>query len=191
MKEAAAARVRDNAMNAQQYPCTHTGARLISGRLSSMLAIMRVPILHMLLLLILPFTCEAHAITSSHSSTGGAQQQEREARDILMGAKDALSGGRADFLREHLGRRVYINLFTGINGYYSGDQAYMILHAFFSTHTPISFSFSSRNFSIASPYGFGPLAYERRGRRAIAELFLSLARVDNRWVINQITVAKR
>ena len=185
------ARVRGSAMDAQKPPCTHTGARLISGRLSSMLAFMRVPILHLLLFFILPFACEAHALTHFHSSTGGAQQQEREARDILMGAKDALSGGRADFLREHLGRRVYINLFTGINGYYSGDQAYMILHAFFSTHTPISFSFSSRNFSIASPYGFGPLAYERRGRRAIAELFLSLARVDNRWVINQITVARR
>jgi hypothetical protein len=116
---------------------------------------------------------------------------ERAARDLLMGAKDALSSGRVGYLRPHLGQKIYLNLFTGINGYYSAEQAFLILESVFSTHKPISFSFSSRNFSIRNPYGFGPITMERRGKRTTAELFLSLAHVNNTWVINQITIATR
>ena len=116
---------------------------------------------------------------------------ERAARELLLGAKDALSSGKVAFLRPHLGRKVYLNLFTGINGYYSAEQAYLILESLFSTYKPISFTFSSRNFSIRNPYGFGPITFERRGKRETAELFLSLATVDEVWVVNQITIATR
>lgn len=134
----------------------------------------------------------AHApLRLSAGATDGMQQSEREARDLLLGAKDALSSGNIRFLESRLGHKVYLNLFTGINGYYSSEQAYLILESFFSTYTPISFSYSSRNFSIRNPYGFGPFTYERRGRRGSAEMFVSLALVDERWVINQITVASR
>lgn len=119
------------------------------------------------------------------------QESERDARELLLDAKDALSSGNIRYLRARLGGKVYLNLFTGINDYYSAEQAYLILESFFSTHTPISFSFSSRNFSIRNPYGFGPLTYERRGRRGSAEMFISLAQVGDRWVINQITIALR
>ncbi|MCB2205460.1 DUF4783 domain-containing protein [bacterium] len=118
-------------------------------------------------------------------------ESEREARELLLNAKDALSSGNIRFLKSKLGHKVYLNLFTGINGYYSSEQAYLILESFFSTYIPISFSYSSRNFSIRNPYGFGPFTYERRGRRGSAEMFVSLAQVDERWVINQITVASR
>ncbi len=116
---------------------------------------------------------------------------DRPARKLLLGSKDAISSGNIRYLRPHLGQKVYLNLFTGINGYYSGEQAFLILESLFSTYMPISFSFSSRNFSIRNPYGFGPLTYERRGKRETAEMFLSLANVRGEWVINQITIAKR
>ncbi|MFZ1729467.1 MAG: DUF4783 domain-containing protein [Bacteroidota bacterium] len=119
------------------------------------------------------------------------QDPERPARELLLGAKDALSSGNIRYLRPHLGQKVYLNLFTGINGYYSGEQAFLILESLFSTHTPISFSFSSRNFSIRNPYGFGPLTYEYRGKRETAEIFLSLANVRGEWVINHISIAMR
>lgn len=125
------------------------------------------------------------------AATAGQEDPERVARELLLGAKDALSSGKVDFLRPHLGRKVYLNLFTGINGYYSSEQAFLILQSLFSTYKPISFSFSSRNFSIRNPYGFGPITFERRGKRETAELFLSLATVNDAWVINQITIATR
>ena len=119
------------------------------------------------------------------------EDPERVARELLLGAKDAISSGKVTFLRPHLGQKVYLNLFTGINGYYSSEQAYLILESLFSTHKPISFSFSSRNFSIRNPYGFGPVTFERRGKRETAELFISLAMVNDAWVISQITIATR
>jgi hypothetical protein len=123
--------------------------------------------------------------------SSGQDDPEREARQLLLGAKDALSSGNVGFLRPHLGQKVYLNLFTGINGYYSSGQAFLILESLFSTYQPISFSFSSRNFSIRNPYGFGPITFERRGRRETAELFLSLANVNGKWVISQVTIATR
>lgn len=138
-----------------------------------------------------PVDATANARAAVQRTTGDADQSEREARELLLGAKDALSSGNVRFLKPRLGGKVYLNLFTGINGYYSSAQAFLILESFFSTYTPISFSFSSRNFSIRNPYGFGPLTYERRGRRGTAELFISLAVIDGSWVINQITIASR
>lgn len=119
------------------------------------------------------------------------QDPERAARILLLGAKDALSSGKIVLLRPSLGKRIHLNFFTGINGYYSAEQAFRILESHFSTHKAISFSFSSRNFSVRNPYGFGPLTYEWRGRRQTAEMFLSLALVDDTWVINQITITAR
>lgn len=138
-----------------------------------------------------PTDAGAAARSSLRTAVSDADQSEREARKLLLGAKDALSSGNVRFLKPRLGGKVYLNLFTGINGYYSSAQAFLILESFFSTYTPISFSFSSRNFSIRNPYGFGPLTYERRGRRGTAELFISLAVIDGKWVINQITIASR
>jgi hypothetical protein len=110
---------------------------------------------------------------------------------MLMGAKDALSGGNTAWLRARLAPRVYLNIFTGVNGYFSREQAWMILDGFFSTHRAVSFTFSNRNFSIRSPYGFGPLSYMRLGRRGNAEMFLSLAAAGSTWSFNQITIARR
>jgi hypothetical protein len=149
-----------------------------------------MPFLFLLLLLQSPLLAGTGA---DESDRGDAppRQSEREARELLLGAKDALSSNNIRYLKTRLGQKVYLNLFSGINGYYSSEQAYLILESFFSTNTPISFSYSSRNFSIRNPYGFGPFTYERRGRRGLAEMFVSLALVHKRWVINQITVASR
>ena len=119
------------------------------------------------------------------------QQHEKDARVLLMNVKDALSSGNILFLKSHLAPKTYLNLFTGVNGYYSSEQAFLILESFFASYKPISFSFSSRNFSIRNPYGFGPYTYKRRGHQGSAEIFLSLAMVRNKWKFNQITIARR
>ena len=129
------------------------------------------------------------------SAGGGdlAQQQQDEvrARELLMRAKDALSSGNVEFLRQYLAPKTYLNLFTGVNGYFSNEQAWLILESFFLTYEPVSFSFSSRNFSIRNPYGFGPFTYQRRGQRGTAEIFLSLANLHDDWKFSQITIARR
>lgn len=162
---------------------------------------LRMAMIGLIIILLMPFSQSRvdaaprhHAISGALTTPAGPgdeQESESDARELLLNAKDALSSGNIRYLRARLGGKVYLNLFTGINGYYSAEQAYLILESFFSTYTPISFSFSSRNFSIRNPYGFGPLTYERRGRRGSAEIFISLAQVGDRWVINQITVATR
>jgi hypothetical protein len=155
--------------------------RLISGRFALLLFLL------IAIAIVLPRSFVAHSL----HETGDTGQSERAARELLLSAKDALSSGNVRYLKPRLGNKVYLNLFTGINGYYSAEQTFLILESFFSTYTPISFSFSSRNFSIRNPYGFGPLTFERRGRRGTAELFISLAVVNGKWVINQITIASR
>jgi hypothetical protein len=176
----------------------HFGARLISGRPSCMLGIMRTIIFLLILLLRTETTTETVAADLENRFVPGVplcqehgSGREEEARDILMGAKEALSSGNVAYLRNHLAGRVYLNLLNGTTGYYSKEQAFIILSSFFDSWRPISFSFSSRNFSIANPYGFGPLNFERRGRRGMAELFLSLTRAGDHWHISQITVSAR
>jgi hypothetical protein len=138
--------------------------------------------------------CLLAAALPGTAGSGAFRQQaedDAQARELLMRAKDALSSGNVEFLRPHLSQKTYLNLFTGVNGYFSDEQAWLILDEFFSTHEPVSFSFSSRNFSIRNPYGFGPFTYQRRGHRGSAEIFLSLAKVRDGWKFSQITIARR
>lgn len=183
-----------------------TVRRLHSGHFAFMFVQMRTQKIMIPLTLTLALLCTGVLLPLQTQGARGqqqtaqqqtAQQQaeqsdpDRPARELLLGAKDAVSSGNLRYLRPHLGKKVYLNLMTGINGYYSGEQAFLILESLFSTYIPISFSFSSRNFSIRNPYGFGPLTYERRGKRDTAEMFLSLANVNGEWMINHISIAKR
>jgi len=120
-----------------------------------------------------------------------ALQQPDDAKTALRKIARSISKSDIGGLRNYFLSKVFLNLPTGEHGYFSSEQAYYILKNFFSSYSPLSFTFSSSNVNPRNAYGVGPYRYVRRGQRGSVQVFVSLVEVKNDWKINQLTIARR
>jgi hypothetical protein len=82
----------------------------------------------------------------------------------------------------------YISLINGVNGYYSSNQAYYILEDFFDTFKLVSFKMSETKNEDPVSYGKGDYYYEKKGKREIAHLYVTLSKSGSKWFITQISI---
>jgi hypothetical protein len=131
------------------------------------------------------------AAASARAECRAPDGDTKRAAAILKDVEAALSRGDAQGIAKYFARKVYLNLFSGENGYYSSEQSFFILKNFLQLHRPVSFSFSTSAANADSPYGVGTLAYSRRGQRGSLQVFVSLTAADRDWKINQFTAVAR
>jgi len=82
----------------------------------------------------------------------------------------------------------YISLINGVNGYYSSNQTYYILEDFFNTFKVVSFKMSEiKNEDLVSS-GKGDYYFEKKGKREVAHLYVTLSKSGNKWQITQISI---
>jgi hypothetical protein len=130
--------------------------------------------------------------TSPPAATVVMQDDAARARTAIRGIEDAITQRDVQQLARSFSSKVYLTLFTGENGWYSAEQSYFILRNFFATHTPLSLALTPSAGAGGAPYAVGTLHYMTRGRRASAQIFVSLVRNDNgEYKLNQITIASR
>jgi hypothetical protein len=82
----------------------------------------------------------------------------------------------------------YISLINGVNGYYSSNQAYYILEDFFSTFKVVSFKMSETKTEKLISYGRGEYYFEKKGKREVAHLYVTLSKSGSKWFITQISI---
>ena len=82
----------------------------------------------------------------------------------------------------------YISLLNGVNGYYSSNQAYYILEEFFNSFKVISFRFEDKKTDGSVAYGKGEYYFEKKGKREMANLYITLNKTGSRWFITQISI---
>jgi len=82
----------------------------------------------------------------------------------------------------------YISLINGVNGYYSSNQAYYILEDFFDTYKVLSFKLDESKIDEAISYAKGEYYFEKKGKREIAHLYVTLSKSGSRWQITQISI---
>ncbi|MGB5529849.1 MAG: DUF4783 domain-containing protein [Ignavibacteriaceae bacterium] len=82
----------------------------------------------------------------------------------------------------------YISLINGVNGYYSSNQTYYILEDFFNSFKVVSFSFEEKKTEESVSYGKGSYYFEKKGKREVAHLYITLSKAGNRWYITQISI---
>ena len=82
----------------------------------------------------------------------------------------------------------YISLVNGVNGYYSSNQAYYIMEDFFNSFKIVSFKMEETKTEEAVSYGKGDYYYEKKGRREVAHLYITLSKSGNKWYITQISI---
>ena len=88
----------------------------------------------------------------------------------------------------HLAKQVYLNLRGVESGYFSQNQAFYILDSYLSARHVVQFTFSTINGAGPTPYATGGGIFMRHGRREIFQVYTSLSKQDDQWVITQLNV---
>lgn len=82
----------------------------------------------------------------------------------------------------------YLSLINGVNGYYSSNQAFYIMEDFFNSFRVVSFKLHETKTEEAVAYGKGDYYYEKKGRREVAHLYVTLSKSGSKWYITQLSI---
>jgi len=91
-------------------------------------------------------------------------------------------------IAKHFSAQPYISLLNGVNGYYSSNQAYYIIEDFFNSFKVVSFEMSETKIEDAVSFGKGDYYFEKKGKRELAHLYITLSKSGSRWYISQISI---
>ncbi|MHB8336216.1 MAG: DUF4783 domain-containing protein [Ignavibacteriaceae bacterium] len=107
---------------------------------------------------------------------------------IFSEIENGISAGKVRMISKYLSAQTYINLFNGITGYYSSNQAYYVLVDFFKLYRVTYFNFDNVHTDEGNPFATGTYKYLFRGKHETSEVYVSLKHVGKRWKITQITI---
>ena len=127
----------------------------------------------------------------AHDDQSTAPTESDAIETVMNDAADALAHGDARMVSRYFPLKVYLNLFTGENAYYSREQGAMILRNYFASYQPVSFTYTGINRKGRNPYGVGTLSFIHQGRRGTAQVYLSLTGTQDGWKIGHITISRR
>ncbi|PJB02246.1 MAG: hypothetical protein CO127_00435 [Ignavibacteria bacterium CG_4_9_14_3_um_filter_36_18] len=109
-------------------------------------------------------------------------------KSIFSDVEEAISNGDVSALSRYFGPQTYFSLSNGINGYYSTNQAFYVFEDFFKIKKVVSFKFNNTQASGRNPYATGIYVFESKGKREIAQVYISLKTAGGGWKITQITI---
>ena len=119
------------------------------------------------------------------------RQQEIESSEyaeIFHSVQRGIAEGDVRAFSSSFGPQVYVSLPSGESGYYSANQAYYILQNYFGSRRPQSFRFSTYGESDSTPYATGPGRFEARGNIETVQIYASLSKLNNRWVLSHVSI---
>jgi len=109
-------------------------------------------------------------------------------REIFEKVQNGLSAGKTALFSQFFGSQVLVNLRGGESGYYSASQVYYLLENYLKPRKLARFTFSTIAESDINPYATGSAAFNYRGNRDYAQVYVSLSLLGDRWMITQINI---
>jgi hypothetical protein len=131
---------------------------------------------------------ERHDRPAASGLSRGGQQGRVGYHELFGTVQQGLASGSAGTFSGHLAPQVYVNLRGGESGYYSANQAHYVLENYFKTRRLVNVKFSTIGESDANPYATGSATFVERGTRSLAQVYVSLTRSGERWIITQINI---
>ena len=108
--------------------------------------------------------------------------------NIFEDIESSIREGNVARLSKYLGAQTYFSLANGVNGYYSPNQAYYILEDYFNIYKVTAFKFNQITKDKLNPYATGTFAFDSRGKRNTAKVYISLKKIGDKWYITQLTI---
>lgn len=107
---------------------------------------------------------------------------------ILDEIESGILNNKMQVISNYLSSQPYISLINGVNGYYSSNQTYYILEDFFNSFKVVSFRFEEKKTEESLSYGKGAYYFEKKGKREVAHLYVTLSKAGSKWYITQISI---
>ncbi len=130
----------------------------------------------------------SRVLPADRSAVGKSTDIREECRRIFASVQEGLAAGSVGVFSQHIGQQVFMNLRGGESGYYSANQAYYVLENYLKTRRLANLNFSTIGESDANPYATGSAGFSFRGTKEFAQVYVSLVRSGDRWVITQINI---
>lgn len=131
-------------------------------------------------------------LVQSLSTRGGQQKQKGGQaygyREIFLEIEHAVATGNLLTISRHFSLPIYMHLRGEEPGYYSANQGFYLLERFFSLRYPLGFTFTTIGESGSQPFATGSGSFNRKGTREHFQVYVSLDRLEKKWVITQFNV---
>jgi len=112
------------------------------------------------------------------------QQEEIIFKEIETSIKDA----NVKNLSKYFGQQTYFSFSNGTNGYYSNNQAFYVVEDFFNLYKVTSFKFDYVKVDKNNSHATGKYNYDNKGQRSTAQVYISIKKIGNNWIITQFTI---
>ncbi len=117
-----------------------------------------------------------------------SHNQRNDTKMVFNNIENGIAEGNVKKLIGYFGTQTYLSLSNGINGYYSSNQAYYVLEDFFGDYQAHGFKFDNMQVENGNMYGTGTYTFAVRGKRAEAQVYVSLKHTGKKWKITQLTI---
>ncbi len=126
----------------------------------------------------------------NHSADQGETRSKSpdDGRAIIAEIEHGLLSGDVQSFSKYFSAQVYLSLRGGESGYFSANQAYLIVENFFSSRRTVTFKFSTVKTDDPMPYATGGGSFFERGTIHSLQVYVALAKNRDRWVITQFNV---
>jgi hypothetical protein len=91
-------------------------------------------------------------------------------------------------INAYFGSEVYLNIISNEKGYYSPNQAELILSDFMDYFKVISFKYKHSYFKSTFAFALGKYIYDRGSGKRELNASVSLKYKDEKWIIDQISL---
>jgi hypothetical protein len=133
------------------------------------------------LLLCLPLWVSSAA--GGHQTTGFPP-----VASIFAAVSKGLMSGEVASFGQSLAPQVYVSLRTGEHGYFSTNQASVLLEYFLRTRKISNLVFSTISENATIPYATGSATLLYKGNRQLVQVYVAVARTGDQWFITQLNI---
>ncbi|GJQ63207.1 MAG: hypothetical protein SCALA702_22600 [Melioribacteraceae bacterium] len=123
---------------------------------------------------------------SLFSPVSGAENKEVE--KVFAKIEKGFTEGKVSNFEPYIIDKVFISLFTGTAGYFTRNHARSLLEDFFTYHKSSGFYFVSTKTETDTPFASGKFKYFYKGILRTGNVFISLKKHKEKWIISQITI---
>lgn len=127
------------------------------------------------------------AATALEAKPEHDEQNQRKEIQIFSDIERAFSSGNVSLISGYFPSQIYLSLSNGVNGFYSGNQAYYILQDFFQINQPINFKYTQKSES-ENGFATGLFTFENKNKKETAQVFISVEFSGAKWKISLITI---
>ena len=132
----------------------------------------------------------SEALTRSPQAQAIGQDVERDSAAEALFAKieAGITSGETARFSQDLARQTYVSVRGKESGYFSANQAFLIVRNYFSSRRLASFKLSKQESAGSMPFATGGGTFMSRGTLEQFQVYVALTRVESRWVIAQFNV---